>query len=99
MAKNANGNGSIRKKNGRFEGRYTIGFDATGKQIQKSLYGATKTEVQQKLRKTLGAVAKREFATALFFHKSIAKSMKFVSFFRLIVHSKRAAQHFAWPVS
>ena len=41
----------IRKRpDGRWEGRYTIGFDPkTGKQKRKSVYGATQKEVRQKL--------------------------------------------------
>ena len=52
MAKGKNGNneGSIRKrKNGTWEGRYTIGYDALGKQKQISLYGKTRAEVARKL--------------------------------------------------
>ena len=39
----ANGSGSIRKRaDGRWEGRYSVGSDpATGKQIQRSVYGKT----------------------------------------------------------
>ena len=49
--KNAKGGGTIRKRSdGRWEGRYSIGFDPkTGKQIQKSVYGATQKEVRQRL--------------------------------------------------
>lgn len=49
--KNANGNGSIRKRpDGRWEARFTVGVDPkTGKQVQKSIYGATQKEVRQKL--------------------------------------------------
>ena len=51
--KNAKGGGTIRKRSdGRWEGRYSIGLDPqTGKQIQKSVYGATQKEVRQKLTK------------------------------------------------
>ena len=50
MAKNGNNEGSIRKRpNGMWEGRYTDGFDANGKQIQRSVYGKTKKEVNDKL--------------------------------------------------
>lgn len=47
----ANGTGTIRKRaDGRWEGRYTVGFDPkTGKQRQKSVYGSTQKEVRQKL--------------------------------------------------
>lgn len=49
--RSANGGGSIRKRSdGRWEGRYTLGFDPkTGKQAQKSIYGQTQKEVRQKL--------------------------------------------------
>ena len=49
--RNASGAGMIRKRpDGRWEGRYTIGFDPkTGKQQRKSIYGATQKEVRQKL--------------------------------------------------
>ena len=41
----------IRKRSdGRWEGRYTKGFDSkTGKQLQKTVYGKTQKEVRQKL--------------------------------------------------
>jgi len=47
----AQGAGSIRKrKDGRWEARYTVGRDlGTGKQVQKSVYGATQAEVRKKL--------------------------------------------------
>jgi len=47
------GGGSIRKRaDGRWEGRYSMGFNPeTGKQIQRSIYGKTKSEVRQKLSK------------------------------------------------
>ncbi|MBR5114846.1 MAG: site-specific integrase [Oscillospiraceae bacterium] len=50
-SRNANGSGTIRKRSdGRWEGRYSLGFDPkTGKQLQKSVYGATQKEVRQKL--------------------------------------------------
>lgn len=53
--KNARGGGSIRKRpDGRWEARYTVGRDpGTGKQIQKSVYGSTQKEVQQKMQKIL----------------------------------------------
>ena len=45
--KRANGEGSIRKrKDGRWEGRYTAGYDAkTGKRITKNVLGKTQAEV------------------------------------------------------
>lgn len=49
--KNAQGAGTIRKRSdGRWEARFTTGFDpATGKQVQKSIYGKTQREVREKL--------------------------------------------------
>lgn len=51
--RNAQGNGSIRqRKDGTWEARYTLGRDpGTGKQLQKSIYGATQKEVREKLQK------------------------------------------------
>ena len=51
MAKNANGSGSIkRREDGRWEGRLMIGFDPkTGKVRRKSVYGKTQKEARQKL--------------------------------------------------
>ena len=49
--KSAKGGGTIRQRpNGRWEARFTIGRDpGTGRQIQRSVYGATQKEVRQKL--------------------------------------------------
>ena len=49
--KNAQGAGTIRRRSdGRWEARYTIGFDPkTGKQTQKSIYGKTQKEVLERL--------------------------------------------------
>ena len=42
----ANGEGNIRKrKDGRWEGRYTAGYDANGKVITKNVLGRTQAEV------------------------------------------------------
>ena len=51
----ANGEGNIRKrKDGRWEGRYTVGHDAeTGKAIIKNVLGKTQTEVKEKLKKAI----------------------------------------------
>ena len=59
MAKGKNGNneGSIRKrKNGTWEGRYTIGYDAHGRQKQLSVYGKTRAEVARKLNEKTAAI-------------------------------------------
>ena len=44
----AKGDGSLRKRpDGRWEGRYTVGTDyATGKRIQKSVFGKTQAEAR-----------------------------------------------------
>lgn len=54
----AQGAGTIRqRKDGRWEARVTIGRDpGTGKQIQRSIYGATQAEVRKKLTQTISAV-------------------------------------------
>ena len=53
--KRANGEGNIRKrKDGRWEGRYTAGHDPiTGKRITKNVLGKTQAEVREKLRRTM----------------------------------------------
>ena len=56
MAKRrANGEGSIRKrKDGRWEGRYTAGRDpVTGKAIYKNVLGKTQSEVKEKLKSAI----------------------------------------------
>ena len=54
----AQGSGTIRqRKDGRWEARYTVGRDpGTGKQIQKSVYGATQQEVRKKLAQATTAI-------------------------------------------
>ena len=56
--RNAQGSGTIRqRKDGRWEARFTVGRDSgTGKQIQRSVYGATQREVRQKLVQAVSAV-------------------------------------------
>ena len=45
--KRANGEGNIRKrKDGRWEGRYTAGHDTNGKAIYKNVLGKTQAEVK-----------------------------------------------------
>ena len=48
----ANGEGNIRKrKDGRWEGRYTAGYDPeTGKRLIKNVLGKTQAEVKEKLK-------------------------------------------------
>ena len=50
--------GMVRKrKDGRWEGRVTVGYDPmSGKQIQKSVYGHTKSEARNKLSKIINEV-------------------------------------------
>ena len=49
--KRANGEGSIRKrKDGRWEGRYTAGYDKGGKVITKNVLEKTQAEVKEKLK-------------------------------------------------
>ena len=61
--KRANGEGSTRKrKDGRWEGRYTAGHDpATGKQIFKSVLGKTQAEAKEKLKKALVEAGQIDF--------------------------------------
>ena len=53
--KRANGEDNIRKrKDGRWEGRYTAGYDpATGKRIIKNVLGKTQAEVKEKLARAI----------------------------------------------
>ncbi len=55
MAKRrANGEGNIRKrKDGRWEGRYTAGYDQNGKRIIKNVLGKTQAEIKSKLAVTI----------------------------------------------
>ena len=57
MAKRrANGEGSIRKhKDGRWEGRCTVGYDADGKRIIKNVLGKTQAECKSKLNELIRA--------------------------------------------
>ena len=55
MAKRrASGEGNIRKRSdGRWEGRYVAGHDASGKPIRKNVLGKTQAEVKEKLKAAL----------------------------------------------
>lgn len=55
MAKRrASGEGNIRKRSdGRWEGRYVAGHDASGKPIRKSVLGKTQAEVRDKLKQAI----------------------------------------------
>ena len=54
----AQGSGTIRQRsNGQWEARYTLGRDpGTGKQIQRSIYGKTQTDVLKKLRQIQSSI-------------------------------------------
>lgn len=54
----AQGSGTIRqRKDGRWEARYTVGRDpGTGKQVQRSVYGATQQEVRKKLAQVVASL-------------------------------------------
>lgn len=56
--RNAQGGGTIRQRSdGRWEARYTVGRNpGTGKQVQRSVYGATQKEVRQKLAQAVAAI-------------------------------------------
>ena len=64
--KRANGEGSIRKrKDGRWEGRYTAGCDpATGKPIRKSVLAKTQSEAKEKLKQAIAEAEKLDMSRA-----------------------------------
>lgn len=67
MAKRrANGEGSIRKrKDGRWEGRYTAGRDPeTGKVVYKNVLGKTQAEVKEKLKRAIEENTQLDFSRA-----------------------------------
>lgn len=52
--RNANGSGTIvRRADGRWEGKYTVGRTAEGKQKRRSVYGKTQAECRKKLDKAI----------------------------------------------
>lgn len=61
--KAAKGGGSIRqRKDGLWEGRYTIGRDpGTGKQVRKSVYGQTQQEARKKLAQAVAAIDRGDY--------------------------------------
>lgn len=60
--RNAKGSGTIRKRNnGMWEARYTPGRDSRGRQIQRSVYGATQDEVRQKLTAVLNSIDQKTY--------------------------------------
>ena len=63
MPKRGNNDGNVRlRKDGRWEGRYTAGYDADGEQIQRSVYAPTQEEAQKKLREVLRQLDRGEYA-------------------------------------
>ena len=64
--KRANGEGSLRKrKDGRWEGRYTAGNDpATGKPIHKSVLAKTQSEAKEKLKQAIAEAEKLDMSRA-----------------------------------
>ena len=60
--KRANGEGSLRKrKDGRWEGRYTAGNDpTTGKPIHKSVLAKTQAEAKEKLKQAVDGLGRAE---------------------------------------
>ena len=78
MSKKSNNEGSVRRRsNGIREGRYSDGFDEHGKQIQRSVYGKTKQEVDDKLHTILimTRMCIKGFAMAFLMHKYRAYGM------------------------
>ena len=68
MAKRrANGEGNIRKrKDGRWEGRYTAGHNpTTGKVIYKNVLGKTQAEVKEKLKKAIVETSRSSLLTIM----------------------------------
>lgn len=50
MARRARGEGTIfRRKDGRWQGAVTVGFDTEGKQIRRTVYGKSQREVRDKI--------------------------------------------------
>ena len=64
--KRANGEGSLRKrKDGRWEGRYTAGNDpATGKPIHKSVLAKNQSEAKEKLKQAIAEAEKLDMSRA-----------------------------------
>ena len=62
----ANGEGNIRKrKDGRWEGRYTAGYDPeSGKRLIKNVLGKTQAEVKEKLKTAISESQKLDIAKA-----------------------------------
>jgi len=63
--RNAQGSGTIQQRpDGRWEARFTVGRDpGTGKQLQRSVYGATQKEVRQKLAQITASIDSGAYTT------------------------------------
>ena len=60
--KRANGEGNIRKrKDGRWEGRYTVGYDEKGKPISKNVLARTQKACKEKLKQALAEAEKVDY--------------------------------------
>ena len=58
MAKRADGEGTISKrKDGRWEGRISLGYDGEGNRIRKTVYGRAQSKVREKLERVKNRVA------------------------------------------
>lgn len=65
--KGGNNEGSIRKRsNGLWEARVTVGRNSFGRQVQKSIYGKTRSEVSAKMNEILG-----QLNTDTYIHPSV----------------------------
>ena len=70
----ANGEGNIRKrKDGRWEGRYTAGYDANGKAITKNVLGRTQAEVKEKLRTVMRSKRRKSADAPILLSRSVHK--------------------------
>lgn len=57
MSKRGQNEGSIYERaDGTWEAKISLGYDATGKRVRKSLYGKTRAEVREKMDQALGRV-------------------------------------------
>ncbi len=61
--KRGNNDGNIRQRaDGSWEGRYSVGYDAQGTRIRRSVYGNSQEEVTRKLREVLRQIDRGEYA-------------------------------------
>ncbi len=60
MKRRSHGEGTIyRRADGRWEARVTLGFDSRGRQVRRSVYGKTETQVLERRRELLSRLAGR----------------------------------------